>query len=224
MSHDDDIHSPSGRVREPEMKRTGCGFRYAEDELSAGVDFSAAAKLLKNDESGITIREATPEDATAVAELVNSAYRGESSRAGWTTEADVLGGQRTDTNMVREFMESSFFRLAFDGDTLVGTMQIEALDETRAELGMLAVMPLRQGKGIGGRLVRDAEQFAMDTLNRPVLQVRVLEHREELISYYKRCGFQPTGETGPFPDSPRFGVPKVEGLRFTVLRKHLGQV
>ena len=41
-------------------------------------------------------RPATPADVPALVALVNSAYRGESSRAGWTTEADLLDGQRVD--------------------------------------------------------------------------------------------------------------------------------
>lgn len=221
MSHDDDIAPSSGGVREPELQRTGCGFRYAEDELSAGVDFSGAAELLNTNATVLDIREATPEDAPVIAELVNSAYRGESSRAGWTTEADVLGGQRTDAEMIREFMASSVFRLAFEDETLAGTMQIEALDKERAELGMLAVKPTRQTEGIGRRLVTEAERFARESLGRSILRMRVLDHREELISYYERRGFHRTEGEAPFPQSPRFGEPKVANLRFAILEKSL---
>ena len=40
------------------------------------------------------MRVASAADAPALVDLINSAYRGESSKAGWTTEADLLGGQR----------------------------------------------------------------------------------------------------------------------------------
>ncbi|KAK4147289.1 acyl-CoA N-acyltransferase [Dichotomopilus funicola] len=42
----------------------------------------------------LTIRRATPADLPALHKLVESAYRGDSSRLGWTTETDMLGGQR----------------------------------------------------------------------------------------------------------------------------------
>src|SRR4051794_13241714 len=48
------------------------------------------------DNGAVMFREAGPADLGAIVALVESAYRGESSRAGWTTEADLLDGQRTD--------------------------------------------------------------------------------------------------------------------------------
>lgn len=52
--------------------------------------------------AALAFRFATIDDVPAVVALVESAYRGESSRVGWTTEADLLHGQRTDETMVAE--------------------------------------------------------------------------------------------------------------------------
>ncbi|MGM0450175.1 MAG: GNAT family N-acetyltransferase [Pseudomonadota bacterium] len=221
MSDEDDTRPSPGAIREPAMRRSGCGFRYEPEELSGGVDFSRAHELL-NGSGERVFRDATPEDAEAIAGRVNSAYRGNASRQGWTTEADLLDGQRTDVAMIRELLDQTLFRLAWDGDTLVGTQQIEQLDEGTAELGMLAVAPDRQGEGLGRRLVTDAEQTARSRLGCDRLRIRVLHQRAELLRWYESLGFERTGETAPFPTSSRFGEPRVPDLWFLVLKKRLG--
>ncbi|MFO7786973.1 MAG: GNAT family N-acetyltransferase [Halospina sp.] len=220
MSDEDDNRPSPGAIREPAMRRSGCGFRYEPEELSGGVDFSRAHELLAgSSEAGL--RDATADDAEAIAERVNSAYRGDGSRRGWTTEADLLGGQCTDAAMIRELLDGSLFRLAWQGDILVGTLQIEQVDDNTAELGMLAVDPERQGEGIGRRLVTDAEQTARARLGCHTLRIRVLHQRSELLHWYESLGFERTGETAPFPISSRFGEPRVTDLWFVLLEKAL---
>ena len=51
-------------------------------------------------------RAATEDDVPALVRLVNSAYRGDSSRAGWTTEADLLGGVRIDAERLTAAVRS----------------------------------------------------------------------------------------------------------------------
>ena len=223
MSDEDDNRPSPGAIREPAMRRSGCGFRYEPEELSGGVDFSRAHELL-NSYSEQVLRDATTDDAEAIAERVNSAYRGDVSRQGWTTEADLLGGQRTDAAMIREHLNESLFRLAWDSKSLVGTQQIEHLDQDTAELGMLAVAPDRQGEGIGQRLVADAEAVARDRLGCHRLRIRVLHQRTALHRWYESLGFRRTGETAPFPESSRFGEPRVPDLWFLVLEKPLNTV
>lgn len=220
MSEDDDTHPSPGTIREPAMRRSGCGFRYEPEELSGGVDFSRAHELL-NTTADPVLRDATLDDAETIAERVNSAYRGDVSRQGWTTEADLLGGQRTDAAMIRELLDETLFRLAWEDDTLVATQQIEHLDEQTAELGMLAVAPDRQGAGLGRRMVADAEATARDRLGCGTLRIRVLHQRAELLRWYESLGFERTGEIAPFPCSPRFGKPRVNDLWFLVLEKRL---
>jgi hypothetical protein len=90
-----------------------------------------------------------------IAEFVNSAYRGDSSRAGWTTEADLLGGQRTDPKSLAETIAQaeSLLLLARQNDssasahTLVGCVHLKRLGDKRAYLGMLTVKPELQAQG-----------------------------------------------------------------------------
>ena len=221
MSTDIDDHHSAGSVPGPEYQRTGCGIRFGEDELKAGIDFSGASQLLDPATDGVLIRDARREDAGAIARLSNRAYRGDVSRIGWTTEADLLDGQRTDPDMVLEMMESTGFRLLWEGDSLLGSIQLVPVDGTTVEIGMLAVEPSRQGEGLGSRLLSDAEILAHQQLGCRRLRMRVLHQRDELIGYYQRRGYQPTDRTAPFPESRRFGDPRVDDLWFVILEKTL---
>jgi len=221
MNTNNDDYPSAGTVPSPEYRRAGCGMRYGEGELKAGIDFSGARELLEPATDGVLIRDAGEADAGAIAQLANRAYRGDASRAGWTTEADLLSGQRTDRDMILEMMDSAYFRLLWEGPTLLGSVQLVPIDGTTAEIGMLAVEPARQGEGIGNRLLSYAETVAHQQLGREQLLMRVLHQREELIGYYQRRGYRQTGETAPFPESQRFGNPLVDDLWFVVLEKTL---
>ena len=162
---------------------------------------------------------ATGEDAAAIDTLVNSAYRGDSSKQGWTTEADLLDGGRTDADHIREIMQKP-------GTTLlkyVDNREILACMELRQEgqklyLGMLTVQPNLQGKGIGKELLKAAEAEAL-RLKCKTIFMTVISARQELIDWYIRHGYQPTGETKPFTfNDPRFGQPRKK-LEFVVLEK-----
>jgi hypothetical protein len=48
----------------------------------------------------------------------------------------------------------------------------------------------------------------------------VISVRNELIQWYQRHGYEHTGETKPFPNDPKFGIPK-QSLEFVVLKKSL---
>ena len=183
----------------------------------------------------IALRLARRDEAEAVSALVNSAYRGDPSRAGWTTEADLLGGQRTDPDALREFMatdETALDRvlLVYDG-TAGGTglgrlpeacVQLERRGDD-AYLGMLTVQPVRQASGIGKRLLDAAEGWAAARWGARTIIMTVITQRPELIAWYERRGYHATGETAPFPyGDTRFGEPKRPDLQFIVLRKPLG--
>ncbi|MHB1100918.1 MAG: GNAT family N-acetyltransferase [Burkholderiales bacterium] len=166
------------------------------------------------------IRYGVKGDAGEIASLVNSAYRGESSKCGWTTEADHLGGQRTDTGEVSKLIESagSRFLLCIEAGSLVGVIHLEQCGED-AKLGMLAVRPDRQGSGFGKRLLDEAERAAVKAFGARKIKMAVLTFRTELIAYYKRRGYFRTGHFEDFPVDPKFGIPKVSGLRFEWLEK-----
>lgn len=168
-------------------------------------------------------RVAAPADAPAIVELVNSAYRGDSSRAGWTTEADLLGGQRTDLDMVLELMQAPASRILLceGGDGLLGSTHLVDKCDGQAYLGMFAVRPTLQGQGIGKAFLAAAEAFVREHFAAEALSMTVIRQRHELIAFYERRGYQRTGATEDFPRGERFGLPKVADLQLVVLSKSL---
>ena len=175
-------------------------------------------------------RPATIDDLKKVNTLVNSAYRGESSRAGWTTEADLLGGIRTDVSRLEELVlqSDSIILLAFDTETegqLRGCVSLikqhTKENKTACYLGMLTVDPKLQAKGLGTQILKKAETLAREW-GCFKMRMTVIDRRDELLQYYERRGYARTGEWEPFPDhDPANGVPKVENLRLIELVKKL---
>lgn len=154
--------------------------------------------------------------------LVNSAYRGESSKKGWTTEADILDGQRIDEEGIRALInkEDSVILVAEDDDNgqLLGCVHLEKQND-QCYLGMLTVSPILQGKGIGKMMLIEAEALAQ-FWDCTKIVMTVISKRKELIAWYQKHGFRNTGETKPFPyGDERFGIPKVQDLEFVVLEK-----
>jgi ribosomal protein S18 acetylase RimI-like enzyme len=166
-------------------------------------------------------RPAVAGDAEAVVSLVNSAYRGDSSRQGWTTEADLLDGLRTDVDEVRELIArpDSLILLCLDGDRLIGTLHLERVG-TAAELGMFTVRPGLQGRGLGREFLAEGERQARRRWAVTAAHMSVISRRHELIAWYERRGYRRTGRFREFPrHHPRYGIPKVDDLVLEVLEK-----
>jgi len=167
------------------------------------------------------ILPAVTEDSEAIAGLVNSGYRGESSRKGWTTEADLLDGTRINGPGVKAVIErpgTTVLKYVIEGK-ISGCVEL-ALYGDRIYLGMLTVDPSLQDRGIGRILLQAGEDHARSLGCRSVFMT-VVHVREELIDWYQRRGYQKTGETKPFDNTdPVFGIPKVP-LHFIVLEKPL---
>lgn len=165
------------------------------------------------------ILKAIPADAPALNQLVNAAYRGDSSRQGWTTEADLLDGTRIDEDAMRDLIQKSGTAILTyrEADNLLGCVELR-LQEEKLYLGMLSVKPDTQGKGIGKKLMQAAEDYARKQ-NIDTIFMTVISVRKELIDWYVRHGYRLTGERKPFvlPDI-RWGIPKKE-LEFVVLEK-----
>jgi len=168
-------------------------------------------------------RRAELRDTGAIVALVNSAYRGEYSRAGWTTEADLLDGQRTDAEEIAELIgrPQSVMLLCFANDRLIGCVHLERIAEDTPYFGMFSVEPTLQGRGVGKRFLQEAERTARAMWGVRKLRMTVISRRHELIAFYERRGFRRTGEREPFPRDVRFGIPKVDDLEFEVLEKGL---
>ncbi|GAA0714734.1 GNAT family N-acetyltransferase [Dactylosporangium roseum] len=172
----------------------------------------------------LTFRPARRSDVPALVALVQSAYRGDDSREGWTTEADLLEGQRTDAAMVTEAVEApaGVMLVAEVGDTPVACCKLERRDD-HGYFGMFAVAPRYQRGGLGRAVLAEAERFARDEWGTGELRMTVIVQREDLIAWYERRGYVRTGELSPFPyGDERFGVPLRDDLEFETLTKKLG--
>jgi len=178
-------------------------------------------KLLQKNKNEISFRIAESTDIAEIVSLVESAYRGDSSRQGWTTEAAFIEGQRTDGREVTELMNKpdSIFMLCFDSGSLLGSVQIEK-QQDNAYLGMFAVNPEKQGGGIGSMLLDQVESYAKHEWGCELMQITVITIRHELINWYLRNGYKSTGVTKKFPyEEPRFGQPKRDDLMLEVYEK-----
>lgn len=169
----------------------------------------------------LTFRAATHDDVDAIVALVERAYRGEASRAGWTTEADLLDGQRTDAAAIGEIVAGSGSRiLVAEADGRIVASVLLKDEGGAAYLGMFAVHPPLQGGGIGRRLLDEAERLARADLGATTARLTVIAQRPELVAWYERRGYRQTGERESFPcGDERFGRPRRGDLYFVVMKK-----
>lgn len=181
-------------------------------------------KEFKKDAPMIHFSLASSTQSQEIANLVNSAYRGAQSKQGWTTEADLLGGQRTDENSVNEMfcLNDSHIVLARDDRSfLLGCAHLQKEVNGDCYLGMLTVTSSRQNLGLGKSIINHAEILAR-SWGCIRIRMTVISRRIELISFYLRRGYVCTGIRTPFPSTePRFGKPKVENLEFEEMVKLL---
>ncbi|MGZ5009854.1 MAG: GNAT family N-acetyltransferase [Methylobacter sp.] len=169
-----------------------------------------------------SISKAEIQDAEQIAALVNSAYRGEFSKQGWTTEADLVMGRRTETDEIERLIatDDSMFLLCKVEAQLIGSVHLQKQAD-QVYLGMLAVRPPLQGRGVGKQLLFAAEQAAQRTWAVNKLVMSVIESRSELIAFYQRSGYRRTGVSKAFPLKPELWTPKFADLRLEILEKIL---
>ena len=167
-------------------------------------------------------REALVEEAAAIASLINSCYRGDSSREGWTTEADLLDGTRTNEAEIADLITSagSMILLCVDCEEIVGSVHLQQ-EGSSGYLGMLVVKPGLQGGGIGRRLMEAAEILVREKWKVRKMTMNVFTARPELIAYYERRGYRRTGRAKRFEPHEIHGTPRVDGLELEVLEKDL---
>ncbi len=187
--------------------------------FAGGIEFSA----VNVEASALRLRDATAADVDAIVALVQSTYRGDASRVGWTTEADLLDGQRIDADGVLADLTrpDSRIRLVFAGEELLACGHV-AIEDGAGYFGMFSVRATAQGMGIGKRLLDEAERIVREEWHVASMRLTVIDVREELIAFYERRGYRRTGIKKPFPyGDARFGLPKRADLRFEVLEKLL---
>lgn len=165
---------------------------------------------------------ATAADITDIKQLLNMAYRGEGSKQGWTTEADLIAGDtRTDEKMVRETMaETGSVFLVFTNEhrQIAGCVNLQH-HGLKIYLGMFSVSPQQQGAGIGKELLKASEEYALHLKCR-YIYMSVISARAELIDWYKRHGYADTGERKPFLEDGITGK-HLQKLEFMILEKAL---
>jgi predicted N-acetyltransferase YhbS len=169
------------------------------------------------------ITVAKPEQAQEIAALVNRAYRGESGKTGWTTEASILDGLRTDETRVRADIErkDSTILVKLSENEIIACVHLEKKDAQTAYLGMLTTDVSRQTQGTGKELMLASEEYVKKVWGCQTIEMTVIDSRIELINYYVRRGYKITEEKRPFPTDPAFGIPKAGPLEFIVLKKQI---
>ena len=171
----------------------------------------------------VALRDAVPADVAAIVALVDSAYRGEASRAGWTTEADLLDGQRVDVVGVNEIVTKRDSRVLLGeaGDVLLACCHLERHGDI-CYFGMFSVDPMQQGRGIGNRMLSEGERLAREEWDSTRMEMTVISIRDDVIAWYERRGYRRTGRYKPFPyGDERFGIPRRDDLRFELLEKRI---
>ena len=167
------------------------------------------------------ITQAKLTDVSELNTLINSAYRGETSKKGWTTEANLLEGLRTTEEELTELIANPINTIVkfTDRETIIGCVLL-VQKENQLYLGMLTVSPELQNSGVGKKLLQQAEMHARK-IGLPKIVMTVISVRAELIAWYKRNGYSDTGAREPFPASD-VHIPIVDKpLEFIVLEKRV---
>jgi len=170
--------------------------------------------------SSLSFRPAQAADSASIAALVNAAYRGDASRQGWTTEADLLDGLRTTAAEVRQLIVSgrATMLLCMHGADLIASVCLEP-DADATHVGMFVVNPAMQGSGVGKQLLTYAESYAVQHWPVSKFYMHVITLRHELMAFYERRGYRRTGIVKAFPLNPDMWQPKMADLQLELLEK-----
>ena len=170
--------------------------------------------------SKFSISPATSNDIRQLTYLVNNAYRGEQAKKGWTHEADLIEGTlRIDETSLRKLLLVPFsliLKCTDENNRIIGCVYLEN-QGAKMYLGMLSVLPEMQAHGIGKLLLLEGEAYAQKH-NCTSVVMTVISVRHELIEWYKRRGYEPTGDKKPFLEDKRFGIP-TKPIEFIVMEK-----
>jgi GNAT superfamily N-acetyltransferase len=178
-----------------------------------------------DDDGPVEFRLAVADDAPLIAALVHSAYRGDTSRQGWTSEADLLDGDRISVDDVQALIAEpgAVVLLGLDDDgSILACCELRHSRDGVGYFGMFAVRPGRTGGGVGRTVMSEAERYAVERWGVTSMEMSVIAQRTDLTAWYERLGYARTGATKPFPyGDPRYGAPRRDDLYFEVLAKDL---
>ena len=168
----------------------------------------------------LNFRIADKNDSEEIANLVNKAYRPGKNNAGWTHESNLLAGERISAEQVASlFCDKSNVLLLCTDSKIVACVHVQGGD-LNAYIGMLATDPAMQAKGVGKQMLKHAERYAAEAFGNSVFKMSVLSFRPELLDFYERRGYTPTGEIESFPVSAGVGEPIIDGIQILSLIKH----
>jgi ribosomal protein S18 acetylase RimI-like enzyme len=173
----------------------------------------------------VTIRPATVADIPALHALIERTYRGDTAKAGWTHEADMIGGQRTDPEQLAEMIADprQLILIADAEGQPHGCVSLTDKGEGLAYLGLLTVDPMLQAAGLGRAMLAEAERESAARFGATRMEMSVIAQRPELVAWYERRGYAQTGERRPFPyGDERFGRPEIDTLEFVVMERAIG--
>jgi ribosomal protein S18 acetylase RimI-like enzyme len=167
------------------------------------------------------ISVSTLNDVDKLEVLINSAYRGEDSKKGWTTEANLLEGKRIDAEGVIQLIKEQdavILKCVDDAGVIVGSVYLKQNND-KMYLGLLTVSPSLQNAGIGKKILKASEDYAIEK-NCTAIEMRVITVRHELISWYERHGYYDTGKRIPFPPEQSLSV-QLQPIEFIIMEKKL---
>ncbi|WP_240007321.1 GNAT family N-acetyltransferase [Pseudaquidulcibacter saccharophilus] len=143
----------------------------------------------------ITIREANANDIARIEYLVETTYRGEDSKKGWTTEFNLLAGTRLQKGEIAAALadKANQFFVAERDNIVVGVICVNKNGDW-IEFGKFSVDPEMQGLGIGKMLIAKVEDFVRNIWGADKLKLSVISIRKELVDFYARYGFKDTGQ------------------------------
>lgn len=166
----------------------------------------------------LSFKPATADDAAALAELVNAAYRPGPESTSWTHESHLLSGARTSAAQIQSLLRESHILVGFIDARLVSSVQIERHGR-EAYIGLLAVAPADQAAGIGAATLAEAEAYAARLAGVERFALLVVSARTELVAFYRRRGYTDSGERRDYPINSGVGTPRGAILDLTVLHK-----
>lgn len=153
--------------------------------------------------------------------LVNKVYA-KSEQGLWAE-----GTTRANVDSLAEYVKAGEIAVATADDDLLGCVRIRQLDTYTCEFGMLAVLESQRGRGIGGALVRFAEQRARDA-GCVTMQLEVLvpsngtnPAKEFLDRWYISLGYEVSGVAPVSKFYPELPALLATSCSFLIYRKDL---